>query len=335
MSRRCMVIAEVGQAHDGSLGLAHAFIDAIAKTGADAVKFQTHIAQAESTPGEPWRVNFSYQDKSRYDYWKRMEFTEEQWKGLREHAVSCGLQFGSSAFSLEAAYLLRRVGMNFWKVASGEVGNRPLLEFMGETGIPILMSTGMSPLNEIDESVRFLKTFRAPITILQCTSAYPCPPEQIGLNVIPSFRERYGCAAGLSDHSGNVYAGLAAAAVGIDAIEVHLTLSRDMPGPDVPASITPGELRQLVDGIRIIERIMDHPVDKDAMARQMIPLRRLFTKSAVASIDLPAGTRLLEKHLTFKKPGTGIPPERVTDLIGRTLRRAIAADQLFSEEDFE
>jgi N,N'-diacetyllegionaminate synthase len=330
-----MVIAEVGQAHDGSLGLAHAFIDAIAKAGADAIKFQTHIAQAESTPGEPWRVNFSYQDKSRHDYWKRMEFTEEQWKTLREHAGSCRLQFGSSAFSLEAAYLLRRVGMEFWKVASGEIGNRPLLEFMAETGLPILLSTGMSPLSEIDESVRFLKSVRAPITVLQCTSAYPCHPEHTGLNMIPLFRERYGCAAGISDHSGSIYAGLAAAAIGIDAIEVHVTLSRDMPGPDVPASVTPAELRQLVEGIRIIERIMDHPVDKDAVAEQMIPIRRLFMKSVVASSDLPAGTRLMEKHLTFKKPGTGIPPERVAELIGRTLRRAVAADTLFSEEDLE
>lgn len=330
-----MVIAEVGQAHDGSVALAHAFIDAIAKTGADAVKFQTHIAHAESTPAEPWRVAFSYQDKCRYDYWKRMEFSETQWNALRGHAGSCGLKFGSSAFSLEAAALLRRIGVDFWKVASGEIANRPLLEFMAETGLPILLSTGMSPLSEIDDAVRFLSPFRVPITVLQCTSAYPCIPEHMGLNMIPLFRERYGCAAGLSDHSGTIYAGLAAAAIGIDAIEVHVTLSRDMPGPDGPASVTPGELRQLVEGIRIIERIMDHPVDKDAMAEAMIPLRRLFRKSVVASVDLPAGTQLMEKHLAFKKPGTGIPPERAAELIGRRLRRAVAADTLFSEEDLE
>jgi N-acetylneuraminate synthase len=330
-----MIIAEVGQAHDGSLGLAHAFIDAIAKAGADAVKFQTHIAQAESTPVEPWRVKFSHQDKCRYDYWKRMEFTEEQWKALREHAAACGLQFGSSPFSREAACLLRRVGMDFWKVASGEMGNWPLLKFMAETGTPILLSTGMSRLHEIDESVRFLKTFSVPVTILQCTSSYPCPPEHIGLNVIPLFRERYACAVGLSDHSGNCFAGLAAATIGIDALEVHLTLSRDMPGPDVPASVTPEELRQLVEGIRIIEKIMDHPVDKDAMAEQMVPVRRLFMKSVVASVDLPAGTRLAEKHVAFKKPGTGIPPDKVAEVIGRTLRRAVAADTLLSEGDFE
>ncbi len=330
-----MVIAEVGQAHDGSLGLAFAFIDAIAKAGADAVKFQTHIALAESTPGEQWRVKFSRQDESRYDYWKRMEFTEEQWKALREHARACGLQFGSSPFSLEAAHLLRRVGMDFWKVASGEIGNRPLLEFMAETGTPILVSTGMSPMAEIDGAVKLLQTYRAPITVLQCTSAYPCPPEKTGLNLIPLFRERYGCAAGLSDHSGTVYPGLAAASIGADALEVHVTLSREMPGPDVSASLTSGELRQLVQGIRAIETMMDHPVDKDAVYEQMVPLRRLFMKSIVASVDLPAGTLLAKEHLALKKPGTGIPAEHVGTIVGRVLRRPVAADTLLSEGDLE
>lgn len=330
-----MVIAEVGQAHDGSLGLAHAFVDAIAKAGADAVKFQTHIARAESTPDEPWRIRFSHQDRSRYDYWKRMEFTEDQWRALRTHASDRGIQFGSSPFSLEAAELLKRVGVDFWKVASGEISNRPLLHCMAVTGVPILLSTGMSPLHEVDDAMRFLKGFSAPVTVLQCTSAYPCPPEQIGLNVIPLFRDRYGCAAGLSDHSGSIYPGLAAAAIGIDVLEVHVTLSRDMPGPDVPASVTTDQLRQLIEGIRVVERIIDHPVDKDAMAEQMKPLRHMFMKSVVASVDLPAGTRLAEHHVAFKKPGTGIPAERVTEVIGRTLRRAVPADTLLSESDLE
>src|SRR5918992_3358857 len=124
----CMIIAEVAQAHDGSLGMAHAFIDAIATTGADAVKFQTHIASAESTPTEPWRIQFSRQDTSRYDYWKRMEFTEAQWSGLKQHADERGLIFLSSPFSIEAVELLERVGVAAWKVASGEVSNRPLFE---------------------------------------------------------------------------------------------------------------------------------------------------------------------------------------------------------------
>ncbi len=202
--RPCIIVAEVAQAHDGSLGMAHAYIDAIANAGADAVKFQTHIAAAESTPYESWRVKFSDQDATRYDYWRRMEFTEEQWHGLKKHANECGLLFLSSPFSVEAVELLSRVGVAAWKVGSGEITNSPMFELMAETGLPILLSTGMSRLSEIDAALEFFKSRKLPVVVLQCTSAYPCPPEKVGLNLIPFFRERYGCAVGLSDHSGTI-----------------------------------------------------------------------------------------------------------------------------------
>jgi N,N'-diacetyllegionaminate synthase len=140
----CLIIGEVAQMHDGSLGTAHAYIDAVAGAGADGVKFQTHIAAAESTPGEPWRVKFSPQDSTRYQYWKRMEFSEEQWRGLAEHARDRGLIFLSSAFSAEAVELLERLGMAAWKVGAGEVSNLPLIERMARTGRPVLLSSGMS-----------------------------------------------------------------------------------------------------------------------------------------------------------------------------------------------
>jgi N,N'-diacetyllegionaminate synthase len=330
-----IIIAEVAQAHDGSLGTAHAFIDAAAKAGVDAIKFQTHIAAAESTPGEPWRVKFSPQDATRYDYWKRMEFREDQWHGLKQHAVERQLMFLSSPFSLEAVALLERVGVAAWKVASGEVSNGPMFERMAATGLPILLSTGMSSLDEIDATVAHIKAKRLPVAVLQCTSMYPTPPEKIGLNVIPFFRERYHCAVGLSDHSGTIYAGLAAATLGIEVLEVHLTLSRDAFGPDVPASLTTSELSHLVDGIRAIETMKANPVDKDEMARDMAPMRDLFTKSVVARVDLPEGTRLQKAHLTVKKPGTGISANRLPDLVGRRVRRLIKADELLQEEDFE
>ncbi len=331
----CVVVAEVAQAHDGSLGLAHAFIDAIAKTGADAVKFQTHIADAESTPDEPWRVKFSQQDATRYDYWKRMEFTEEQWYGLRQHAQECGLQFLSSPFSLEAVDLLTRVGVSAWKVASGEVSNIPMLERMAETGLPIILSSGMSSIEELDNTVAWIRERGLPLTVLQCTSAYPCPPEKIGLNMIPFFRERYGCAVGLSDHSGTIYPGLAAATLGSDMIEVHVTLSREMFGPDIPASITTSELRQLVEGVRFIEAMLANPIEKNVLAEEMRPLRAVFTKSIVVRRDLPAGTVLRREHLTFKKPGTGIPAFRLAEVLGRRINRDIKANELLDEDSLE
>jgi N-acetylneuraminate synthase len=264
-----------------------------------------------------------------------MEFSEEQWQGLRAHAADRHLTFISSPFSLEAAALLQRVGLDAWKIASGEVTHRPLLEFIGASGLPVFLSTGMSPLSEIDQAVALLQARAAPVTVLQCTTAYPCPPEKIGLNLIPLYRKRYRCEVGLSDHSGTIYAGLAAATLGIDALEVHVTLSRDMPGPDVPASVTTAELHQLVEGVRFIEAIREHPLDKDAMSDEMQPLRRLFTKSAVAVAELPAGTVLTQAHVAFKKPGTGIGADRVAEILGRRLRRTVCADAQLSPEDFE
>jgi N-acetylneuraminate synthase len=332
---RCLVIGEVALTHDGSLGLAHAFVDAIANAGADAVKFQTHIAAAESTPAEPFRVPFSRRDATRYDYWKRMEFTEDEWRGLAEHCRERNVLFISSPFSIEAADLLERIGQPLWKIASGETSNAVLLDRVIATGAPVLLSTGMSPMAEIDAAVARVKAKGNAVGVFQCTTAYPCPPEKIGLNLVGEFRDRYKCWAGLSDHSATIYPGLAGAALGLDMLELHVALSREMFGPDVIASVTTSELRQLVDGIRFIERMKANPLVKDESARETAPLRRLFTRSLVAREALPAGTVLRHEHVAIKKPGTGLPPERLADIVGRRLTRGVAADHLLMPEDVE
>ncbi|MDT7041574.1 N-acetylneuraminate synthase family protein [Candidatus Nitronereus thalassa] len=329
----CFVIAEIAQAHDGSLGTAHAYIDAVAKAGVDAVKFQTHLAEFESTPDEPWRVKFSRQDASRFEYWKRMEFTEVQWKGLKDHAQELGLKFLSSPFSLEAVELLTRVGVSGWKVPSGETNNLVLLERIVETKLPIILSTGMSSIEEIDKAVKYVQPHHVPLAILQCTSSYPCPPEKLGLNLIAWLRERYGCAVGLSDHSGTVYAGLAAAALGSQVVEVHVTFSREMFGPDVPVSITTSELKQLVDGVRFIEQALHHPLNKDEIFHEMQTVRNLFTKSIVVRKSLPVGAVLTPEFLAVKKPGTGIPASHLREVTGRKLKRPVLANTFLSNED--
>ncbi len=332
---RCRVIAEVAQAHDGSLGTAHAYIEAAARAGADAVKFQTHLAAAESTPSEPWRVPFSRQDASRYAYWRRMEFPEEAWVGLRAHAHDLGLEFLSSPFSVEAVELLRRVGVDAWKVASGEVANAALLDAMLDDGRPVILSSGMSDLAELDAAVARVRAAGAPLTVLQCTSEYPTPPERVGLNVMAELSARYGCEVGLSDHSGTVWAGVAAAALGATVLEVHVTFSRQAFGPDVPASVTVDELADLVAGVRFVTAALDHPVDKDGLAEDLAPVRGLFTRSVVARHDLAAGAVLTAADLAAKKPGTGIPAARLPELVGRRLARAVAADQLLADADLE
>ncbi len=331
----CFIIAEIGQAHDGSLGTAHSYIDAVARTGAQAVKFQTHIAAAESTPAEQFRVKFSPQDATRYDYWKRMEFTPEGWRGLAEHAAERGLVFLSSAFSIAAVELLDRLGMAAWKVGAGEIGSLPMLERMAQTRRPVLLSSGLSAWSDLDAAVECVAAEGAPVAALQCTTAYPCPPEKTGLNVIGELRSRYGCPVGLSDHSGKTYAGLAAATLGANMLEVHVVFSRECFGPDVPASLTTDELRQLVEGVRFIETAQANPIDKESQAQDLALLRRTFGKSVVAAHGLSAGHKIVANDLAFKKPGTGIPASQYKSLIGATTKRPIAADTLLSEEDFE
>lgn len=332
---RCFVMAEVAQTHDGSLGLAHAFIDAVADTGVDAIKFQTHIAAEESTPGEPFRVEFSKQDTSRYDYWKRMEFSEEQWSELAKHAASKKLQFLSSPFSIKAVELLERVGVPGWKVGSGEVTNHTMLQRMMDTGKPVLLSTGMSTWQEMEDATTLLKKGNAPFALFQATTAYPTPPERVGLNLIQEIKKRFDCPVGLSDHSGTIFAGLGAYTLGARLLEVHVTLSRDMFGPDVSSSVTVEELKQLVEGVRFLEQVVSHPLDKNSMAQELEPLRKIFQKSVAPTRNLPAGTVLGPDELTLKKPGTGIPSEKLSSLFGKRLKRDVREDELLQPQDIE
>ena len=320
----CLLVAEVAQAHDGSLGTAHAYIDAVARTGADAIKFQTHIAAAESTPAEPWRVKFSPQDATRYDYWKRMEFTPEQWAGLKEHAEASGLLFLSSPFSVEAVDLLQSLDMCAWKLGAGEITSLDLLRRVASTGRPVLLSSGMSRWDELDRAVEILRDAACPFGVYQCTSAYPCPPERAGLNVLAEIRDRHACPVGLSDHSGAIHAGLAAVALGADMLEVHVTFSRECFGPDVPASLTLPEVAELKRGADWIRTALRHPVDKDAMAEDLQPLRALFRKSAVALRDLSAGHVLTSADFGFRKPGGGLDADQAAKLLGKRLAAPLA-----------
>jgi N,N'-diacetyllegionaminate synthase len=330
---RCFVIAEIAQAHDGSLGIAHKFIDAIAKAGADAVKFQTHFADAESSPLEPFRIKFSPQDATRYDYWKRLEFTDEQWAELARHCREKGVVFLSSAFSMRAAELLQRLDMPAWKVASGEIGNAPMLDFMASTGKPVLFSTGMSGVDEIRWALERVRSKVSQVAVMQCTTAYPCPPERIGLNMLQVFRDEFACPVGLSDHSGTIYPGLAGATLGMEVLELHVTFSPDMYGPDVPASVTFEQLKVLTDGIRFIETMRANPLDKDAAAEGTQELRQMFMKGLVAVVDIREGDTLDGAKLDARKPMAGISAARYDEIRGRRARRAIAAGSFIQDDD--
>ena len=327
------IVVDVAQAHDGSLGTAHAFIDVIAHCGADAVKFQTHIAAAESTPFEPFRVKFSRQDATRYDYWKRMEFTANQWRGLAEHAREKGVEFLSSPFSIEAVDLLDSLGVPAWKIGSGEIANDHLLTRLLQSGKPIFVSTGMSSLAEIDSCLMRILSTQIPCLLYQCTSLYPCPPEQVGLQMLKEFRKRYAVPVGLSDHSGSPWFGVAATALGAASVEVHIAMSRESFGPDVLASLTPDDLSTMVRGIREVETSMRVPVDKDVFAAAHSELRTLFGRGIVTRMPVKKGTVLTAEMLSTKKPKKGLPPAFMPELLGRVVRCDLSADHFILFED--
>jgi N,N'-diacetyllegionaminate synthase len=319
----CLIIAEVGLAHDGSLGVAHAFIDAIAEAGADAVKFQTHIANAESSPEEPFRVDVFPQDENRYSYWERTSFTEKQWAGLKEHAEEKSLVFMSTPFSIEAIKMLRRIDVKAWKVGSGDTNNILMLDEIAKRNDPVFLSSGMSYLHELDLSIKKLQGKNVPLLLMQCTNRYPCPPEKLGLNLIADYAERFTVPIGFSDHSGEIGPCLSAVTFGAKAIEVHVTWHSGCFGPDVKASLTIEELSLLTKNIRLIEEALSNPVDKDVMAEDMKDMRLLFTKGLVATKDIVKGETIKKNHLDAKKPSLGIPVHEYERAVGMTAVRLI------------
>ncbi|MEM9929356.1 MAG: N-acetylneuraminate synthase family protein [Bacteroidota bacterium] len=328
------LIAEIAQAHDGSLGILHSYIDALAEAGVDVVKFQTHIAAAESSVHEPFRVNFSYEDKTRYDYWDRMGFTEAQWLGIKAHCDEAGVEFMSSCFSQAAVDLMERVGMARYKVGSGEVTNFLLLEKMARTGKPIILSSGMSSWDELDAAVSFVQGFGNDLTVMQCTTAYPTPPDRVGLNVLEELRQRYpGVRIGLSEHTAKIATGLAAAALGAEVLEFHAVFDRRMFGPDAASSLTIDEVRQLATGVRDISTMLANPIDK-ADNSAYTSLKNIFEKSLAVSQDLPAGHQLSFADLEAKKPaGYGIPARDFRQVLGKTLTKPMSQYDFLREED--
>ena len=322
MNKTVFLIAEVGQAHEGSLGILHSYIDAVASTGVDAIKFQTHIAEAESSEYEPFRVNFSYEDNSRYDYWKRMSFSKEQWAGIKKHCDDAGIEFISSPFSQAAVDLLETIGVKRYKVGSGETTNALLLEKLCGLGKPVILSSGMSSFDELDTAVKSLQERGIDTTVLQCTTQYPTPPDQLGLNVIGDLRNRYpGATIGLSEHSGDIYAGLAGVSLGAEVLEFHVTFDKRMFGPDTSSSLTIDRTKDLVNGVRYIETALKHPVDKSSNAKYG-DLKRIFEKSLAVNKDLPKGHRLTVDDLETKKPrGYGIAANSFHDVLGKELNR--------------
>lgn len=326
-----MIIAEVGSVHDGSFGNAKKLIELAAKCGATAVKFQTHIASAETLKNAPMPNYFKGED--RYSYFNRTGFSKEQWLALAKHAKENNIKFLSSPFSIEAVDLLEDIGVSIYKIPSGEVTNIPMLEHIANTGKMVLLSSGMSSWQELDLAVKTLTKNNKNVVLMQCSSVYPCPTEQVGLNVMLEMKKKYNLPVGFSDHTLGSAASVAAAALGAVAIEKHITFSKDMYGSDAKHSMEPDEFKKLCKDLREVWNIIDNPVDKTDIIKYK-QMKTIFEKSIVAKQSLQKGTIIEKNHFAFKKPGDGIRADRYKEFIGKTLNRYINIDEQFKEEDF-
>ena len=332
MKSNPFIIAEIGQAHDGSIGIAHSFIDALADTGVDAIKFQVHIADAERSIHEKFRTNFSYQDKTRFDYWKRMEFTKVQWEGLKQHCDNKGIEFMASPFSVKAFELLEKIGVKRYKIGSGEARNHLLLERISKTQKPIILSTGLTNQDDLEKTYSFLKNNNCEFSFLQCTTSYPTKPENWNLQRIKELKEKFNIPVGFSDHSGEVYACLAATAIGAEILEFHVAFDKQMFGPDAKSSLTINQVFSLVKGVREISLSLNHPEEN----KELENLRTLFGKSLASNKSLQKGHQITSSDLETKKPASlGICPTDYLTVIGKKLNKDIEEGQFINYLDLQ
>ena len=327
------IIAEIGQAHEGSLGIAHSYIDALAETGVDAVKWQMHIADAESSIEEHFRIKFSYEDNRRIDYWKRMEFTLDQWRGLKEHCEEKGMEFICSPFSNAAVEALEQLGVRKYKICSGEVNNFLLLDKICKTGKTVLLSSGMSSYDELQDAAQFVQSHGNELILFQFTSAYPTESEDWGFNVISEFKEKFDLPIGFSDHSGGITACIAAAALGASYFEFHVVFDKRMFGPDAKASLTVDETKDLCTALRQVKRALSHSIDKTDNTR-FKELKGIFEKSLAVNRDMKAGEVISMDDLEGKKPkGFGMDASNFRSIIGKKLNKDLQAWSFIKEED--
>ena len=330
------IIAEVAQAHDGSLGTAHAYIDEAANAGVDAIKFQAHYAKYESTKDEKFRIQMSGQDESRYDYWKRMEFTPEQWERLFKHCIDKNIDFICSPFSEYAVDLLSSIGQTIWKLGSGEIIEKSLLRsILKKKSEHLYISTGMLLNSETDDLVKYMKKQNKEWTLMHCTSLYPAPIDKIGLNIIDEWKTKYDVNIGYSDHSSNINVAMTAVAKEIDAYEGHIIFDKRLYGPDASSSLTIKDFQKLVQFRNTFDELKIHTVSKDQLDDKISFNRKLFTKSLALKRDIKKDTYIEEEMITLKKPGGGISKREISEIVGKKINRDWVHDRILNWDLFE
>ena len=332
MSRKTLIIAEAGVNHNGDLELAKQIVKAAANAGADLVKFQTFTAERlaiDSAPKADYQNQTTDQKQSQFAMLRQLELTAEMHEQLIVYCSKQGIGFFSTGFDLQSVDYLASLGADRFKIPSGEITNLPYLRHVGAFGKPLILSTGMATLGEIEaalDACEIAGTPRSRVTVLHCNTEYPTPMSDVNLRAMCSIRDAFGVAVGYSDHTLGIEVPIAAVALGATVIEKHLTLDRNLAGPDHKASLEPDEFAAMVRVIRNIEQAMGDGIKRPSPSEaKNKPIAR---KSLVAARSIKAGERFTPENLTAKRPGTGVSPMRWDEVMGRTATRDYGSDEM-------
>ena len=330
-----LIIAEAGVNHNGDLGLAKQLIDVAAEAGADFVKFQTFNANSlvtHTAKKADYQTKNTDGNESQHEMLRRLELTPAMHIELIAHCALRNIGFLSTGFDIESVELLVSLGQNLFKIPSGEITNLPYLRHIGRLGKPVILSTGMASLGEIESAIDVLGqagTPRSILTVLHCTTEYPTPMAEVNLRVMQSIHNAFGVEVGYSDHTPGIEVAITAVALGATVIEKHFTLDRNLPGPDHKASLEPHELKAMVTAIRNIEIALGDGIKR--LTPSEAKNKPVARKSLVASHPIKAGEVFSTQNITAKRPGTGISPMRWDTILGRRARRDFALDELIEE----
>jgi N,N'-diacetyllegionaminate synthase len=325
----CFIVAEAGVNHNGKIRLAKQLIDAAKDAGADAVKFQSFKAEnvvTRKAPKAKYQKETTDTKESQYEMIKKLELSAGNLEELALHAQNKGIIFLSTPFDKGSVDLLDGLGVPAFKIASGEITNFPLIRHIAKKGKPVILSTGMATLEEINEALQVIQSEGIKdIVLLHCVTAYPAKVEDVNLKAMETLRCKFKLPVGLSDHTLGINIPIAAIALGACVIEKHFTLDKSLPGPDHQASLEPGELKQMVKAIRETEKAMG---DGNKMATgEEKQIQKVARRSIVAGVNIPKGTIITEEMLDIKRPGTGVEPKYMNKVIGAIARCRIEQDE--------
>jgi N-acetylneuraminate synthase len=334
--KKTFIIAEAGVNHNGDINLAYKLIDAAKEAGADAVKFQTFKSEkviSKKAEMAEYQKKNTGKEESQIEMIKRLELTYNDFSDLKKYCDKKGIMFLSTAFDNESIDFIDNL-VPIFKVPSGEINNFPYLEKIAQKNKPVIMSTGMANLSDIEKALKTIKNVNEDldITVLHCTTNYPCPYDEVNLKAMNTIKNAFKVKVGYSDHTLGVEIPVAAVAMGAEIIEKHFTLDKTLPGPDHKASLEPRELKDMVEKIRNIEKALGDGIKKPNLSEEKI--KSAARKSLVANMDLEKGTILKKENFEIKRPGNGISPEFLDILVGKKLVKDIKEDEIFTWEHF-